>query len=57
MGTDLVNEGLFMEDLHEHIRIIINICNRAIHGEDVTDRQVEFVRNTIEELIGYLRIF
>ena len=57
MTEDMWKAGIFSEDLVDHVISITSICNRAMHGEDVSDRQVEFIRGTIDDIIGLLRLY
>lgn len=51
----LVRSELISGDMGHAIREVYSVCSPAIHGEDVTPAQVEFVKNTAPELIAALK--
>lgn len=51
----LVRSELISGEIGHAIREVYSVCSPAIHGEDVTPAQVEFVKNTAPELISALK--
>lgn len=52
---DLMNVKLLNRDIYNPLREILAICNYAIHGKEVSENQVVFVRNNANEIISYLK--
>nr|WP_324258168.1 hypothetical protein [Cellvibrio fontiphilus] len=46
---------LLTRELGHAIREVYSVCSPAIHGEEITKAQVEFVKNTAPELISALK--
>jgi len=51
----LIRGELISQEIGHAIREVYSVCSPAIHGEDVTPAQVEFVKNTAPELISALK--
>jgi hypothetical protein len=51
----LIRSELISQEIGHAIREVYSVCSPAIHGEDVTPAQVEFVKNTAPELISALK--
>lgn len=51
----LVRNELIDKQMANVIREVYSICSLAIHGEDVTESQVDFVQRNGPELISALR--
>jgi len=51
----LIEAGLISPKLGSVIREVYAICSPAVHGEEVSDDQVEFVQNVAPDLIASLR--
>ncbi len=51
----LVHEEVLDRDLAFVIRAVYSVCSAAVHGQEVTAEQREFVANTAPELIASLR--
>jgi len=51
----LTNNEIISPGLAEAIRQVYRSCSAAIHGEDVSEAQVNFVRDTARELLSTLR--
>lgn len=51
----LVRSDLISGQIGHAIREVYAVCSPAIHGEDVTPAQVDFVKNTAPELISALK--
>ncbi|MDY6987748.1 MAG: hypothetical protein SWQ30_06795 [Thermodesulfobacteriota bacterium] len=51
----LSNAGVLLPNLADAIREIYRACSAAVHGEDVTSAQVNFVRDVAPELLSVLR--
>lgn len=41
-------------NLAHAVREVYSVCSAAIHGEDVSDNQVQFVRDVAPELLAAL---
>ncbi|AXJ02493.1 hypothetical protein CYPRO_3260 [Cyclonatronum proteinivorum] len=52
---DLTKYQIIDNNFHGILREILSICNYAIHGEQVTDKQVSFVSNNAKFVLDYLR--
>jgi len=50
----LVEAGLIESRISNMIREVYSVCSPAIHGEDVSDKQVSFVRDIAPNLISAL---
>lgn len=55
LARSLVESGLLSPRLADAIREVYAVCSPAIHGEDVSQAQVEFVRDIGPKLISALR--
>ena len=55
LARELVQADLLEPRLANAIREVYSVCSPAIHGEQVTDAQVAFVRDVGPELIAALR--
>lgn len=53
--NELVQRELITSEIGHAIHEVYTVCSPAIHGENVTNAQVEFVRNTAPELISALK--
>ena len=51
----LEETGIISRNLFNSIREIYSICSAAIHGEDISEAKVNFVREVAPELISYLK--
>lgn len=51
----LVDIGVLEPRLANAVREVYSVCSPAMHGEDVTEEQFEFVQHTAPELISTLR--
>ncbi|MGH8494173.1 MAG: hypothetical protein ACRERR_13865 [Moraxellaceae bacterium] len=51
----LIRSELISGEIGQAIREVYSVCSPAIHGEDVTPAQVDFVKNTAPELISVLK--
>ena len=51
----LVGLEILNPELAHVIREVYAICSAGVHGQDVSDRQVRFVRTTVPDLITTLR--
>lgn len=51
----LAEISLITGDVYLSIREVYAICSAAIHGEDVSETKVNFVRDVAPELIAYLK--
>lgn len=51
----LVRNELISGEIGQAIREVYSVCTPAMHGEDVTSAQVNFVKNTAPELISALK--
>ena len=54
MIRDLLNSEIINKDFYSILIEILSICNHAIHGNDLTDNQITFVRKNANQLINYL---
>lgn len=52
---DLIEYQIIGKDFYGILREILSICNYAIHGEKVSDKQVDFVVNNANEILSYLK--
>jgi hypothetical protein len=52
---DLTNYEIIDNNFYGILREILSICNYAIHGEEVTDKQVNFVSKNAKVVLDYLR--
>ena len=52
----LIKNELIAPQMGNAIREVYSVCSPAIHGEDVSPAQVDFVRNTAPELISALEV-
>ena len=52
---DLTKYELIDKNFYYILKEIISICNYAIHGEKVTDKQVKFVSKNAKQVLDYLR--
>lgn len=53
--NNLVRSEVLIPELAYAVREVYAICSAAIHGEEVSSRQLNFVRDTAPELIASLR--
>jgi hypothetical protein len=53
--NDLTKFEIINGNFYGILREILSICNYAIHGEALTDKQITFVENNAVEVIDYLR--
>lgn len=51
----LVENAILEPSLANAAREVYSVCSPALHGEEVSEAQVEFVRNTAPELISALK--
>lgn len=51
----LVKQEVLPSDMAGAIREIYSVCSAAMHGENVSDSQIQFVRRTAPELVAALR--
>lgn len=51
----LIKNELISSEIGHAIREVYSVCSPAIHGEEITAAQVEFVKNTAPELILALK--
>ena len=51
---DLTNFEIIDNNFYNILREILSICNYAIHGENVTEKQVSFVNKNAEQVLEYL---
>ena len=51
----LLNAELMNPTLARVVREVYSVCSPAIHGEDVSDSQVKFVRDIAPELLASLK--
>lgn len=51
---DLTKFEIIDSNFYNILREILSICNYAIHGENVTDKQVSFVNKNAEQVLEYL---
>lgn len=54
LSNMLVNEELLNPKIAHAIREIYSVCSPAIHGEQVTSAQVNFVRDVAPQVVGAL---
>ncbi len=54
---DLIQTGIIDQDLYNILREILSISNIGIHGDILTDEQVNFVLKHAKEMIDYLKNF
>lgn len=54
MIRDLLNFEIIDKDFHGILIEILSICNYAIHGNDLTENQITFVRKNSNQVIKYL---
>ncbi len=52
---DLTRFEIMDRNFYGILREILSICNYAIHGENVTDKQATFVINNANQILDYLR--
>jgi hypothetical protein len=52
---NLISGGVIADSMAIVIREVYSVCSPAIHGEEVSDAQVEFVRNVAPHLIAQLK--
>ncbi len=52
---DLTEKEIIDKSFYSILREILSICNYAIHGENVTENQVHFIKNSSPQVIDYLR--
>ena len=52
---DLTDKEVVDKSFYSILREILSICNYAIHGENVTENQVHFIKNSSPQVIDYLR--
>jgi hypothetical protein len=52
---DLTKYEIIDKNFYGIFREILSICNYAIHGEKVTDNQVNFVSKNAKVVLDYLR--
>lgn len=52
---DLTKYEIIDNNFYGILREILSICNYAIHGEEVTDKQVNFVSKNAKIVLDYLR--
>ena len=55
-STYLIINELIAPQMGNAIREVYSVCSPAIHGEEVSSAQVDFVRNTAPELIPALEV-
>lgn len=51
---DLVKYEVIDNNFYNILREILSICNYAIHGESVTDKQISFVKKNSPQVLDYL---
>lgn len=51
---DLTKFEIIDNNFYHILREILSICNYAIHGENVTDNQVSFVKKNAKQVLEYL---
>jgi hypothetical protein len=51
---DLTKYGIIEDNLYGILREILSICNWAIHGEEVSDSQIDFVAKNSKQILDYL---
>ncbi|MCF8716500.1 hypothetical protein JM658_16885 [Joostella atrarenae] len=51
---ELTDNQIIDKQLYYILREVLSICNYAIHGENVSQSQVDFVEKNAEEIINYL---
>ena len=54
MIRDLLNFELIDKDFHGILIEILSICNYAIHGNDLTNNRIYFVKKNANQVINYL---
>lgn len=52
---ELVEYRIIDKEIYHILREILSICNYAIHGEKVSDKQVDFAINNGNEILSYLK--
>ena len=55
LANALVECGLLSERLGKAVREVYAVCSAAIHGEDISEKQVSFVRDVGGELVSALQ--
>lgn len=50
----LIQQQIIDIDFSEILKEILSICNYAIHGKSLTDKQVKFVINNAKQVLDYL---
>jgi hypothetical protein len=55
IARDLADLGIISQELISIIRVVFNICSAAIHGWDISNAQVDFVRDVSPDLITSLK--
>ena len=55
IANDLLQRGAIVPASVELIREVFAICSSAIHGEDVTETSVKFVKDASSPLLAYLK--
>lgn len=51
---DLTKYEIIDNNFYGVLREILSICNYAIHGESVTEKQVSFVTKNAKQILDYL---
>jgi len=51
---ELMQFEIIKDNLYGILREVLSICNYAVHGEQITENQIEFVLNNAKEIIDYL---
>lgn len=52
---DLQKFDIINGNLGGLLRELLSICNYGIHGEEITEKQIGFVKGSAEEIINYLK--
>jgi hypothetical protein len=55
LSSIIANQGIIDREVAELVREIYNICSAGLHGEDISDASLEFVRDTSPDIIAYLK--
>lgn len=55
MLNDLSKHEVIQKNLHRILREILSICNIGIHGDNLTDYQIDFALKQSKEVIDYLK--